>query len=208
MTSPKYPSPDRFKQALEAKIRTAAAAAAIGVARFRQRCIFERFLARIVAQFGDRAVLKGGVALALSLARARVTRDVDLPPITLRVYAREVHVAEKLHAYTLPRPRENTRVKDLPDLVILGSISPLQGTVLLETIRATFAHRASHEVPPALPVPPASWERPYADMAQENDLPWTTLADVFAKATAFLDPVLSGGGGAWDPDRWTWSIGP
>jgi len=31
-----------------------------------------------------------------------------------RIYPREAHIAEKLHAYTLPRKRENTRVKKLP----------------------------------------------------------------------------------------------
>jgi len=43
------------------------------------------------------------------------------PPV-LRVYPIEIHIAEKLHAYTMPRARENSRVKDLPDLGILASI--------------------------------------------------------------------------------------
>jgi len=43
-------------------------------------------------------------------------------PPTLRLYPIETHIAEKLHAYTLPRDRPNTRVKDLPDLALLASI--------------------------------------------------------------------------------------
>ena len=39
-----------------------------------------------------------------------------IAPPTLRLYPVETHIAEKLHAYTLPRPRPNSRVKDLPDL--------------------------------------------------------------------------------------------
>jgi hypothetical protein len=37
-----------------------------------------------------------------------------VPATRLRLYPRETHVAEKLHAYTLPRRRENSRVRDLP----------------------------------------------------------------------------------------------
>lgn len=34
-------------------------------------------------------------------------------PPTLRLYPIETHIAEKLHAYTIPRPRPNTRIKEL-----------------------------------------------------------------------------------------------
>ena len=39
-----------------------------------------------------------------------------IAPPTLRLYPIETHIAEKLHAYTLPRARPNSRLKDLPDL--------------------------------------------------------------------------------------------
>jgi len=297
MTPHGYPSPERFKQALEARIRNAAAALSMDVSRHRQRCVFDRFLARVAAHFGDRAVLKGGVALTLWISRARMTRDLDLalrgrpddllvelriagqldlgdfftfdiapdprhptmegegivyeglrfraqarlagkvygdpfgldlafgdrmlvPPETrtgddffafaglplteVLVYAREVHVAEKLHAFTLPRQRENSRVKDLPDLALLATTGAFQSALLREAIHATFTHRASHAVPRALPRPPASWTRAYADMAQENDLPWSTLEEVFTRTSGFLDPVLRGEEGTWDPSVWSW----
>jgi hypothetical protein len=41
---------------------------------------------------------------------------VGLPPTRVRVYPLTAHIAEKVHAYTLPRPRPNSRVKDLPDI--------------------------------------------------------------------------------------------
>jgi len=40
--------------------------------------VFDRFLARVVAEFGDRVVVEGGVVLELRLARARTTKDIDL----------------------------------------------------------------------------------------------------------------------------------
>ena len=48
------------------------------MARFRQILVFDRFLARVFAEFGDRVIVKGGVVLEFRLARARTTRDVDL----------------------------------------------------------------------------------------------------------------------------------
>jgi hypothetical protein len=47
------------------------------------------------------------------------------PPV-LRLYPIETHIAEKLHAYTMPRTRTNTRVKDLPDLALLAGLRPMQ----------------------------------------------------------------------------------
>jgi len=41
-------------------------------------------------------------------------------PPTLRVCPVETHIAEKLHAYTMPRARPNSRVKDLPDVALVA----------------------------------------------------------------------------------------
>lgn len=265
--------------------------------RFRQILVFDRFLARVFAHFGDRAIAKGGVVLELRLERARTTRDVDLrltgrsdallvelqragrldagdyltfavepdrehptiegeslvydglrfrvqgqlagkvyampfgldvgfgdvmtaPPETLegtaffdfvgaprashRVYARVVHIAEKLHAYTLPRARENSRVKDLPDLALLASAGPLDGVALREALDGTFGFRKTHSLPAAVPEPPASWARVYARMVEEDDLRWRTLAELVAAVRGFLDPVLTGAVATWNAETWSW----
>lgn len=83
----------------------------------------------------------------------------------------EEQFAEKLHAYTLPRSgRENSRVKDLVDLVLLIERTRLDTVRLPAAIRETFRRRKTHEVPPALIAPPASWTRPFAEMAAECSL--------------------------------------
>ena len=83
----------------------------------------------------------------------------------------EEQFAEKLHAYTLPRTgRENTRVKDLVDLVLLIERTTLDAARLPEAIRETFQRRKTHDVPPALIPPPASWSGPFSEMAAECDL--------------------------------------
>jgi hypothetical protein len=108
------------------------------------------------------------------------------------VYPRTAHVAEKLHAYTLPRPRPNSRVKDLPDLALLASTGPFDGVRLRAAVQATFEFRKTHPLPTSLPAPPDAWAGPYARMASVDGLPWATLPDVLAAAQSFLDPVLSG----------------
>jgi Nucleotidyl transferase AbiEii toxin, Type IV TA system len=83
----------------------------------------------------------------------------------------EEQFAEKLHAYTLPRPgRENTRVKDLVDLVLLIEQTKLDAARVPTAIRETFQRRKTHGVPPRLAPPPTSWSTPFAELAAECGL--------------------------------------
>ncbi len=93
-----------------------------------------------------------------------------VPRARHRIYPRVVHIAEKLHAYTLPRPRENSRVKDLPDLALLAQIGPVEPAALRKALDATFAFRASHPLPTSFPPPPASWAARYATIARDDGL--------------------------------------
>ncbi len=172
--------------------------------RFRTEC---RLAGKVYgARFGV-DIAFGGV---LSGDVEEITTDdllgfAGIAPPRLRVVPIETHLAEKLHAYTMPRARPNTRVKDLPDLALLGTIRSLEAARVREAIDRTFGSRRVHPVPARLPPPPEAWKAPYARMAELDDLPWRTLADVEAVARAFLDPVLSSREGAnWDPRAWTW----
>lgn len=127
-----------------------------------------------------------------------------VPRANHRVYPRVVHIAEKLHAYTLPRPRENSRVKDLPDFALLAQVGPLDGASLRRAIEATFSFRKSHALPTTFPSPPPSWASRYAKIAREDNLAWPTLDVVESAARAFLDPVLAGTPGTWNSQAWTW----
>jgi hypothetical protein len=81
---------------------------------------------------------------------------IGVPPVLARAYPAESHLAEKIHAYTLPRRdgSENSRVKDLPDMALIASIEGLDAADLRAAIRATFAFRATHPVPAKVPDPP------------------------------------------------------
>ena len=128
-----------------------------------------------------------------------------ITPPSLRLYPVETHLAEKLHAYTMPRTRPNTRVKDLPDLALLATTRELDVRRLRAAFDQTFAFRKTHSVPTSLPFPPPAWESPYAAMAQEDQLAWATLDEVTEAVQAFLNPVLGGSAdGVWNPKTWTW----
>lgn len=131
-----------------------------------------------------------------------------IAPPTLRVYPVETHIAEKLHAYTMPRARPNSRVKDLPDLALIATAGSVEASRLRAAIDQTFAFRGTHDVPEHLPAPPATWEDPYAAIAKEDQLRWPTIEEAFEAARAFLDPVLAGlSDSRWDPDGWWWTGG-
>lgn len=294
----RYATPQAFGQALEMRLHEQVArTTTMTFERLRQLTVFDRFLARVGQQFGERIVVKGGVALELRAEHARTTRDVDLRwsgpttdvladlraaaaldlddyftfelephrehptieaegmryggfrfvvrarlgtklfsnpfgvdvgigdaltdpievlegPDTLaflgiprtkhRVYPRNAHVAEKLHAYTLPRRHENTRVKDLPDFGLLAMTGPFAAATLRHAIEATFRTRATHRVPTAVPPPPGSWTKSYERMARLDALPWANLDDVTRAASVFLDPILAGVDGTWDPASFAW----
>jgi len=297
VTTRSYSTAAAFKQALEQRLRKASDSGP-DFARRRQLVVFDRFLARVVLDFGDAVTLKGGLAVELQLERARTTKDVDLrvlgapdafldrlraainrdlgdfmvfevrpddrhpeiqndgmryegqrfraecslagkiygrpfgvdvafgdpifgeptavvaedvlafagvTPPTLRVYPMETHIAEKLHAYTMPRGRPNTRVKDLPDLALIATAKALDARRLRAAIEQTFSFRGTHDVPDRLPEPSGTWQAPYKSLARQDQLRWATLADVYEAARSFLDPVLAGSlDAAWEPDTWTW----
>jgi hypothetical protein len=129
-----------------------------------------------------------------------------ISPPTLRLYPIETHIAEKLHAYTMPRTRPNSRVKDLPDLALLATAQPFDAKRLRSALEQTFTFRKTHALPAAVPPPLTAWTKPYAAMAREDQLAWPTLDDVMKAAQSFLDPVLAGGLDAtWAPAEWNWN---
>jgi hypothetical protein len=100
----------------------------------------------------------------------------EVPGVEIDSVDPNQHFAEKLHAYTLDRgERENTRVKDLVDLVLLIEDGLDPGTELRRTVDHVFATRNTHAVPTDIPMPPAAWGASYAGTATELDLRAATL---------------------------------
>lgn len=278
-----YATPEAFRQALEARLRTRAQMEGLDLSWLRRQVAFERLLARIFSREDSLWMLKGGYGMELRLRdRARTTRDIDLTitdleqlqlaaeaspqeplsdiaydnlqelaaidlsdyfqytisrptpikaipaggmscsvtcriggrvfeefPIdialgnsgasnptfvsgkgflefasiatpTYRIMSAAQQIAEKLHAYTYPwQDRDNTRVKDLADLVLLFATESLDRDEVHAGIVATFTYRNTHPLPEQLPPPPDSWQEPYAELANRLNLPARTLDEAY-----------------------------
>lgn len=84
-----------------------------------------------------------------------------IEPPRLRLYPVVSHIAEKLHAYTMPRNRTNSRMKDLPDIALLASAGAIDAATLRMALEKTFEFRATHTLPDDVPQPPTSWQAPF-----------------------------------------------
>jgi hypothetical protein len=141
------------------------------------------------------------------LAGSDILSFAEVAPIQFPVYPVTQQLAEKLHAYTLPRTEENTRVKDFVDLIVIALTESVDGDRLIASVRATFDLRATHGVPGALPFPPSSWATPFSRLAtpllHER---WSDLTAGSEIAAHFWNPVLSGGrtNACWRPGDLTW----
>jgi len=131
-----------------------------------------------------------------------------IAPPTLRLYPIATHLAEKLHAYTMPRDRVSSRINDLPDIALLAGSAPLDAIALRAALEQTFHHRGTHALPSVLPEPPVEWAAGYASMAARDGLAWVHVAEVAERVRSFLDPVLAGPLDArWDGAKWCWVSG-
>jgi hypothetical protein len=154
--------------------------------------------------FGDPLVGEPDLAVADDLLSF-----AGIAPPTLRLYPVVSHIAEKLHAFTMPRRRPNTRVRDLPDVALLAMTGPIEGAELRLALERTFGFRGTHPLPTSVPVPPGFWLEPYAAMATGDELRWRSLAEVTEAVSRFLDPVLASADcGTWEPEAWTWRRRP
>lgn len=87
---------------------------------------------------------------------------------TFLAIRKEQQFAEKIHAYTRPRQGiQNSRVKDLVDLVLLIESNSLHGEKVQRAIQSTFYRRKSHDMPDALPLPPPNWEVRFKKLSAE-----------------------------------------
>jgi len=127
-----------------------------------------------------------------------------IEPVEYTVYPLETHIAEQLHAYTMPRDRINSRVKDLPDMALLGSVRAIRASYLRSAIEGTFSHRNTHDIPLAIPDPPAIWKPVYQEMQESDGLPWNDIDDLVEAVRAFIEPVLMKEQGMWNPESWRW----
>lgn len=134
-----------------------------------------------------------------------------IAPLNFPVFPLAQHLAEKLHAYTQFRVRENSRVKDLVDLMLLPALAPIAADRLQAALDLTFGRSGDQPPPARLPPPPPAWGTSFAMLSAET--PGAPTADLdagYALAARFWDPVLAGDGAGrrWSPERQEWGIEP
>jgi hypothetical protein len=119
----------------------------------------------------------------------------------------EIHLAEKLHAYSKEYGpnRTNTRVKDLVDMVLIAGAYELSSNRMRLAIEHTFGSRAVQPVPPRLQAPPAAWRIPYATLARTVSID-PDMALGHAMAASMFDPLLAGTArdATWLPGERSW----
>ena len=149
--------------------------------------------------YGDRFGLDLSLADALVLPpEERPGKDlfefIGIEPLTHRIYPKEAHVAEKLHALTtkFPDGRTNTRMKDLVDIALLSRSTEFNADKLRLSIAATFAFRNTHDCPNTLPDSPQGWSVTYQNLRNEEAFEWADIDAVQIWVARFLEPLLSG----------------
>lgn len=79
------------------------------------------------------------------------------------------HYSEKLHAYVRTRKRENSRVKDLFDMVFFIK-NGLKPELVAEVVEEVFSNCGGPLVPEKLDPPARSWKVPFEEMATNNSM--------------------------------------
>jgi Nucleotidyl transferase AbiEii toxin, Type IV TA system len=123
------------------------------------------------------------------------TRRVELPGVfdfaglerhEVEVVDPAQHFAEKAHAFTRTYgDRPNTRVRDLPDMVLLIEDGLEPTPELFSIVAQLFEARADHPVPVELPDPPAFWHENYPALASDLDVSAKTLDEAIAVVRTF-----------------------
>jgi predicted nucleotidyltransferase component of viral defense system len=122
----------------------------------------------------ERLMLPGALAFA------------GFPQRDVEAVAPAQHFAEKLHALTRRYPgRENTRVRDLVDLLMFIENGLPDPAEALKVARQVFATRATHELPERIPDPPAAWSDTYAMLAADLDVQAATTPEAMTRLNDF-----------------------
>jgi hypothetical protein len=93
-----------------------------------------------------------------------------ISPARFEAISLEQQFAEKIHAMSAGRGgRENSRVKDLVDVILLIEAGLDKGRVFA-SLKNTFRRRGEMPIPELPPIPPSSWRQSFNQMAAECGL--------------------------------------
>jgi hypothetical protein len=111
-----------------------------------------------------------------------------VPPLGFPATTVEQQLAEKIHSYTLPRQKPNSRVKDLVDIVLLTRNFKINKERMADSLKRTFKFRKTHSIPGKLSPPPAAWGNTFSELADESELK-LELATAFSHLKDFYENI-------------------
>ena len=97
--------------------------------------------------------------------------------------SKEQQFAEKFHAYTMSG-QNNSRVKDLVDMILLIQKSEMSNSKVKKSISAVFKSHNSSEIPLKLNSPPKFWTLTFSKLAEECSMK-ITIKEAFKKLNSF-----------------------
>jgi hypothetical protein len=113
-------------------------------------------------------------------------RFAEVVAVRIPVISAAQQFAEKIHAYTFPwQDRDNTRVKDLVDIVLMVHAGLFEAAAAKQALEATFRLRATHPLQPELPKPPEAWLDSYRALSTELGLPAKNLKQAYEYLASF-----------------------
>lgn len=121
---------------------------------------------------------------AIDLRPLGLNAPEQLPCLSLRY-----HIAQKIHAMTLPPEgdRVNDRFRDLVDLLLLRDLVTDYDTIR-DACKEVFTYRDTHAWPPSFEVP-EQWVEPFARLAEDVELGTTDIYQAVVDLRAFLYKV-------------------
>lgn len=132
---------------------------------------------------------------------------IDIEPLEHRIYPKEAHVAEKLHAWSQPRNKPNSRMKDIVDIGLFAAHEPFEFPPLRASIEATFAARDTHPIPRKTPDSPTDWRHRFNAIRERDGLQWSDFDELEALVQRFIRPVIDNepdDNQTWSPKEQSW----
>lgn len=162
--------------------------------------VFERFHVDI----GHHDVIVGPIDY-LSPPQLLLFAEIKTDPFPC--YPVTQHIAEKLHALTKPRLTENSRLKDLIDILLLAGLdSTIKADRLQASVETVFSVRGDN-LPTQFGPVPKSWQSRFRSVSKELELPYATLEKAAIAVGEFIDPILiDDAAGIWNPETWIWDV--
>lgn len=111
-----------------------------------------------------------------------------IPPLGFPATTVEQQLAEKIHSYSLPRQKPNSRVKDLVDIILLTRNFKINKERMADSLKSTFKLRKTHSIPGELSPPPEAWGKTFSALAEESKLK-LDLDEAFEHLKKFYDDI-------------------